>query len=73
MAYIYHPKVQSTSKLLTATLVFIYFIAAVILLLNPEEAREEQPVKSHFSKSPYNLQAINTVELFRINKQVVKN
>jgi len=72
MTYIYHSKVQPTSKILTATLVFIYFLAAILLLI-PKEA-QRRPAKNNFSKPSYNLQAINTIDLFEMsNKQIEKN
>jgi hypothetical protein len=60
MPYIFLPKVATTSKLLTASLLFIYFLAIVIVVAYPDN--KERQLQNSYSHT----HSINSMELVDI-------
>lgn len=65
MPYILLPKTTTSPKLLTASLLFIYFLAVVIVLAYPDNTREQRFNNSYSATHINNMEMVNIAALFK--------
>lgn len=65
MPYILLPKNTTSPKLLTASLLFIYFLAVVIVLAYPDNTKEQRYNNSYSVAHINNVEMVNIAALFK--------